>query len=174
MKVIFDDDGYVEMLVMKGDLPNSIELEDDDTIDMKYITCYRLGFDDTKLVLDAEKVQRMENNLRAKQQIYDLKKQLDNSDFKVLRHLREKTLGIKTTLTKGEFVALEAEREAICRRIREIEDSADLETDVNAIAQEGVDTRTAEEDHEETVKEMVSGYKKQRAMEQGAEELPSI
>lgn len=141
MKVTFDKDGYVEMLIKEGDLPNSIELEDDDTIEKKYLACYKLGFDGTKLVLDAEKVQRLESNLRADTLVYDLKKQITDTDYKVLRHIRETALGIPTSMSENDYLMLEAERESLVRRVREIEDGCKLETDINAILQEGYELR---------------------------------
>ena len=137
MKVTFDKEGYVEMLVMKGDLPNSVELPDDNTLNFKYLNCYKLGYDGNQLVLDAKKVQRIENNLTAESLIYDLEKQLYSSDYKVLRHLREQVLGIQTTKTDEEYYQLEAERESLTRKIREIKNGEKLETDPYAILQEG-------------------------------------
>lgn len=138
MKVRFDNDGYVEMLIYKGELTNSIELPDDDTINMAYLSCYKLGYEGTQLVLDANKVQRIEGNSKAASLIYNLKKDLDSSDYKVLRHIRETALGIKTTLTPAQYFRLEAQRESLVRQIREIEQGTSLETDVNAILNEGM------------------------------------
>lgn len=155
MKVTFDKDGYVEMLIKEGELPNSIELEDDDTIERKYLACYRLGFDGTKLVLDAEKVQRLESNLRAETLTYDLKKQVSNTDYKVLRHIREVALGIPTSISENEYLMLEAERESLVRQIREIEDGCKLETDINAILQEGYEIRQSQIDKDKTITDIV-------------------
>jgi hypothetical protein len=155
MKVTFDQDGYVEMLVKVGDLPNSTELPDDD-IDMKYISCYKLGYDGTKLVLDGNKVQRLESNLRAETKIYDLKKQISDTDYKVLRHIRETALGIPTSMTQQEYLVLEAKRESIVRQVREIEDGTNLETDSNAILDEGLKNRNTESEKEKTIEETVN------------------
>ena len=42
---------------------------------------------------------------------------LKNSDWKVLRHIREKSLGLQTSLTEEEYLALENERQAIAQSI---------------------------------------------------------
>lgn len=42
---------------------------------------------------------------------------LKNSDWKVLRHIREKSLGLPTSLTEEEYLALENERQAIAQSI---------------------------------------------------------
>lgn len=44
---------------------------------------------------------------------------LSSTDWKVLRHIRQKHLGIETTLAEAEYTALEQEREAAASRIIE-------------------------------------------------------
>lgn len=158
MKVTFDKEGYVEMLVMKGDLPNSIELPDDNTLNYKYLNCYKLGFDGNQLVLDAKKVQRLESNLTAESLIYDLEKQLYASDYKVLRHLREQALGIETTKTEEEYYQLEAERESLTRKMREIKNGEKLETDPYAILQEGHAKREEKKKEKNNTKNIVEKF----------------
>ena len=155
MKVTFYKDGYVEMLIKEGDLPNSIELKNDDTIEKKYLACYKLGFDGTKLVLDAEKVQRLESNLKAETLVYDLKNQINSTDYKVLRHIREVSLGIPTSMSENEYLMLEAERESLVRRVREIEDGCKLETDINAILQEGYELRQSQIEKNQSISDTV-------------------
>ena len=91
MKVTFDNDGYVEMLIMKGDLPNSVELPDDDTIDMKYLACYKLGYDGTQLVLDAKKVQRLIKSSEESTILLDFK----NKDIKIKEKENELIINIE-------------------------------------------------------------------------------
>ena len=42
---------------------------------------------------------------------------LNNSDWKVLRHIREKALNIETTLTEEEYLALETQRAEAASKI---------------------------------------------------------
>lgn len=42
---------------------------------------------------------------------------LSSTDWKILRHLREKTLQAKTSMTEEEFIALEQERQSIAKSI---------------------------------------------------------
>ena len=44
---------------------------------------------------------------------------LNSTDWKVLRHIRQKHLGIETTLTEAEYTELEQQREAAASRIIE-------------------------------------------------------
>lgn len=46
---------------------------------------------------------------------------LNATDWKVLRHIRQKALGITTTLTEEQYLALEREREDAAQRIVDIE-----------------------------------------------------
>lgn len=54
-------------------------------------------------------------------QIFQLKIYLNETDFKVLRHLREKALNIQTTLSEDEYLQLENDRQAKVEKIRELE-----------------------------------------------------
>ena len=63
MKVVLNDDGYINMVVRTGNLINSIEVSEED-LDMRYISCYKLDDDKKNLVLDVEKVQSLENSLK--------------------------------------------------------------------------------------------------------------
>lgn len=42
---------------------------------------------------------------------------LNNTDWKVLRHIRQQTLGIPTSLTEKEYLDLETERNSVASRI---------------------------------------------------------
>ena len=59
-------------------------------------------------VFDAREVEK-QNGLKLEQ--------LNTTDWKVLRHSREKALGIATSLTDEEYLALEQERQDIAKSI---------------------------------------------------------
>ena len=46
-----------------------------------------------------------------------LRKQLENTDWKVLRHIRQKALGVPTSLSDAEYLDLELERNRIAAQI---------------------------------------------------------
>ena len=46
-----------------------------------------------------------------------LKEYLSSTDWKVLRHIRQKTLGIPTSLTETEYLDLETERNSVASQI---------------------------------------------------------
>lgn len=146
MKVTFDEEGYLEFLSTNGDLPNSIELPDDDTLNYKYLNCYMLNDEGNGLVLDAEKVQMVEQSLVATSKVAELKKRLNLTDYKILRESRESSLGVKSSISEKEYLLLEAERESLVRQIREIEDGKSLVTDVSSILAEGEKIRKEKKD----------------------------
>ena len=155
MKVTFDEEGYLEFLSTNGDLPNSIELPDDDTLNYKYLNCYMLNDEGNGLVLDAEKVQMVEQNLVAASKVAELKKRLNLTDYKILRESRESSLGVKSSISEEEYLLLEAERESLVRQIREIEDGKSLVTDVSSILAEGEKIRKEKKDEIKDIKTSV-------------------
>ena len=50
-------------------------------------------------------------------EILNNKNYLNNTDWQVLRHVRELALGITTTLTPEEYIALETDRQAAAKSI---------------------------------------------------------
>lgn len=155
MKVTFDEEGYLEFLSTNGDLPNSIELPDDDTLNYKYLNCYMLNDEGNGLVLDAEKVQMVEQNLVAASKVAELKKRLNLTDYKILRESRENSLGVKSSISEKEYLLLEAERESLVRQIREIEDGKSLVTDISSILAEGEKIRKEKKDEIKDIKTSV-------------------
>lgn len=57
-------------------------------------------------------VEKTQEQITAEKQQY-----LRSTDWKVLRHIREKSLGLQTSLTEEEYLALENERQAIAQSI---------------------------------------------------------
>ena len=67
MYIILDNDGYVKFLSSNTPMEGAIELPDDDTINLDYISCYKLNSDGTGLMLDAEKLAAQKDSLGAHQ-----------------------------------------------------------------------------------------------------------
>lgn len=45
---------------------------------------------------------------------------LNSTDWKVLRHIRERALGLETSLTQEEYIELETQRHEISKKIEEV------------------------------------------------------
>ena len=156
MFVILDDNNYVKFLSTTTKMEGSIELPDDDSLNLTYLTCYKLNSEGNGLMLDAEKVEAQKDRLGVASKIFDLKQQLQESDFKVLRKIREESLGIETHLSNEEYLQLEAERESITRQIRELEDGETLVTDISEILKEGEEARKAKEEQITEIKDAIN------------------
>lgn len=141
MFVVFDENNYVKFLSTTTSMEGAIELPDDDNLNLTYLTCYKLNAEGNGLMLDAEKVAAQKDKVGALAKIFELKQQLSESDFKVLRKIREDALGIETKMSNDEYLQLEAERESITRQIRELEDGGKLVTDISEILKEGEQNR---------------------------------
>lgn len=156
MFVVLDDNNYVKFLSTTTKMEGSIELPDDDSLNLTYLTCYKLNSEGNGLMLDAEKVEAQKDRLGVASKIFDLKQQLQESDFKVLRKIREESLGVETHLSNEEYLQLEAERESITRQIRELEDGETLVTDISEILKEGEEARKAKEEQIAEIKDAIN------------------
>lgn len=156
MFVVLDDNNYVKFLSTTTKMEGSIELPDDDSLNLTYLTCYKLNSEGNGLMLDAEKVEAQKDRLGVASKIFDLKQQLQESDFKVLRKIREDALGIETKMSNDEYLQLEAERESITRQIRELEDGKTLVTDISEILKEGEEARKAKEEQIAEIKDAIN------------------
>lgn len=156
MFVVLDDNNYVKFLSTTTKMEGSIELPDDDSLNLTYLTCYKLNSEGNGLMLDAEKVEAQKDRLGVASKIFDLRQQLQESDFKVLRKIREESLGIETHLSNEEYLQLEAERESITRQIRELEDGGTLVTDISEILKEGEEARKAKEEQITEIKDAIN------------------
>jgi hypothetical protein len=70
------------------------------------------------VTLKTEQVTRRENTIESNGQEREF---LNSTDWKVLRHIRQKHLGIATTLTEEQYTELENQREAAAQRVVDIE-----------------------------------------------------
>jgi hypothetical protein len=71
--------------------------------------------------VNSKTLQPVESSITAEKEQYRLngieREFLNSTDWKVMRHLRQKTLGIPTTLTNEEYLELEQQRQAAAARI---------------------------------------------------------
>ena len=114
--VCLENNSIVSILNYSPNVPSSVivhEITDAQANQIKEQTHY---FDVTsKTVLPvsaaitAQKAQEISNGLE--------REFLNSTDWKILRHLRQKTLNIATTLTEAEYLKLEQERNEAAARI---------------------------------------------------------
>lgn len=68
---------------------------------------------------DAE-LQKQKNKLDVEKLNGDMKLFLANTDWKILRHLREKALGVPTSMSEPEYLLLETQRHDAARSIQKV------------------------------------------------------
>lgn len=174
MYIILDEEGYVKFLSSNEPMEGAIEIQDDDTLNLTYITCYKLNSDGTGLMLDAEKLSAQKDALGVQSRIFELKQKLAASDFRVLGRMREQALGTELHMSDEQYLMVEAERESYVRQIRELQDGVKLVTDVTAILAEGNKVREEEKqmkDFVESIDTTIPNIKKE--VEQLSKDLTS-
>lgn len=115
--VCIEDSTVTTILNYQPNVPAGVEVVEIDNTSMDLINGGRYYFnvDDRNVVLkpasDLQAVEDVEANIEHLEF-------LSSTDWKVLRHTREKALGITTSLTQDEYLALEQLREDAARAIR--------------------------------------------------------
>jgi hypothetical protein len=71
--------------------------------------------------INSETLQPVESSITAEKEQYRLngieREFLNSTDWKILRHLRQKALNVPTTLTDAQYLELEQQRQAAAARI---------------------------------------------------------
>lgn len=117
MFVCIENNQVISMLDYAPTVPSSVEVVKISSNDYKKIMNKTHFFDvGSKSVKEVPSVYSYE----VEQKKLNLTHQnlLDSTDWKVLRHIRERTLGVPTTLTEEEYIKLEKQRHAAAKAIR--------------------------------------------------------
>jgi hypothetical protein len=115
--VCIEDNIVTTILNYRPNVPASIEVVEITDVNMADIENDTHYFNvDTKSVTPHSNAVITQKNIDT--QNIEHKEFLSSTDWKVLRHTREKALGIETSLTEDEYLALEQERENAARAIR--------------------------------------------------------
>jgi hypothetical protein len=121
MKYICIEDGAVTSLMSyEPEVPAGVtvvEIRDDKAAQLEAGT-HIFDIPTQSVTLKTEQVTRRENIIKENGQEREF---LNSTDWKVLRHIRQKHLGIATTLTEEQYTELENQREAAAQRVVDIE-----------------------------------------------------
>lgn len=114
--ICIEDNKVTSILNYAPNVPSSVTLVEVSDADHQRITDQTHYFDiATRSIVaypaevTSQKVQEVANGLE--------REFLNSTDWKVLRHIREKALGITTSLTEAEYLELETQRQAAAARI---------------------------------------------------------
>jgi hypothetical protein len=121
MKYICRENGNViSLLDYQPNVPSSVtvlEIADDDAAKLDQGT-HIFDVSSQSIIAKSDAIIAQENTAEQNGQEREF---LNATDWKVLRHIRQKALGITTTLTEEQYLALEREREDAAQRIVDIE-----------------------------------------------------
>lgn len=114
--VCIEDDRVVNVLNYEPEVPTTVTVVEIEDADYQLLTARSHYFDipsQTVLPYSTEVI-----DARAQQQQNKIYQQmLTESDWQVLRHIRQKALGIPTSLSEAEYLDLELERNGIAAQI---------------------------------------------------------
>jgi hypothetical protein len=114
--VCIEDNRIISILNHLPSVPDTVAVKEISDREYELLTIGSHYFDIPTLsilphsnaVLDTREQQAQSVNLR---------KQLESTDWKVLRHIRQKALGVPTSLSEAEYLDLELERNRIAAQI---------------------------------------------------------
>lgn len=111
--VCIEYDRVISVLDYEPNVPSSVELVEITEDQYNQLNSGDYYFDVTKRVI-LSKDKSVINVARENEQRYGF---LDSTDWQVLRHLREKALGLETTLSEDQYIALEQKRQETAKSI---------------------------------------------------------
>ena len=115
--VCIEDNAVTSILNYRPEVPRGIDVVEISDDDLALIEAGQHYFDpNTRTIATkpADELQALANHKANVEHIEFLR----STDWKVLRHTREKALGIPTSLSDSEYLALEQERENAARAVR--------------------------------------------------------
>lgn len=115
--VCIEDNNVSSILNYRPNVPASIEVIEITNDDMSLIEGGKYQFDVNTKAVALRPAAELQAEADAKANI-EHQEFLSSTDWKVLRHTREKALGITTSLTEEEYLALEQQRENAAKAIR--------------------------------------------------------
>ena len=115
--VCIEDNNVSSILNYRPNVPASIEVIEITNDDMNLIEGGKYYFDTATKTVSLRPASELQDEADAKANIEHLEF-LTSTDWKVLRHTREKALGVVTSLTEEQYLELEQERENAARAIR--------------------------------------------------------
>lgn len=118
--ICIENDAIVNILNYEPNVPGSVDVVAINDQDYNNIINKTHYFDiSTKKIIShtTEYFENIEKIDQKESLNKDLKKFLSDTDWKVLRHIRQKALKIPTSLTEKEYIALENERQVAASQI---------------------------------------------------------
>lgn len=114
--VCIENNQIISVLNYEPTVPDTITVKEISDHDYELLTAGSHYFDiPTRSILPHSSAVLSTREQQAQSVI--LKKQLQDTDWQVLRHIRQKALGVPTSLSEAEYLDLELERNRIAAQI---------------------------------------------------------
>lgn len=114
--VCIEDNRIISVLNHLPVVPNSVTVKEISDQDYELLTAGSHYFDMPTHTILAHNDSVLDKLEQQKQSVH-LRKQLQDTDWQVLRHIRQKALGVPTSLSEAEYLDLELERNRISAQI---------------------------------------------------------
>jgi hypothetical protein len=114
--ICIENDRVISVLDYAPSVPDTVVVKEIDSLDFERLTARTHYFDIPTMSVITYSTEVLD--LRDQQEINkEYVKLLSSTDWKVMRHIREKALGIPTSLSDVEYLALEQQRQAAAEGI---------------------------------------------------------
>jgi hypothetical protein len=114
--VCVENNQIISVLNYEPSAPNAVTVKKISDHDYERLTSGSHYFDIPTLSILSHSSSVLDAREQEKQSVV-LKKQLQDTDWQVLRHIRQKALGVPTSLSEAEYLDLELERNRIAAQI---------------------------------------------------------
>lgn len=115
--VCIEDNAVTSILNYRPEVPRGVEVVEISDENMGLLEGGKYTFDISSKSVVLKPASELQAEADAKANVEHIEF-LRSTDWKVLRHTREKALGIPTSLSDSEYLALEQERENAARAVR--------------------------------------------------------
>jgi len=114
--VCIENDRIISVLNHDPTVPDTVTVKEISDHDYELLTAGSHYFDIPTLSILPHSSSVLDAREQEKQNV-TFKKQLRDTDWQVLRHIRQKALGVPTSLSEAEYLDLELERNRIAAQI---------------------------------------------------------
>lgn len=115
--VCIENSQVTSILNYRPNVPAGVEVVEISDADHNAIVTGDLVFNPITKKIESKSVEVLAAEQAEKDNI-EHKEFLNNTDWKVLRHMREKALGLETSLTEEQYLELERQRDEVARAIK--------------------------------------------------------
>jgi hypothetical protein len=114
--ICIEDDRVISVLDYAPNVPDTVIVKEIDSLDFERLTSRTHYFDIPTMSVMTYSTEVLDRRSQAELN-KEYEKLLSSTDWKVMRHIREKALGMPTSLSDAEYVELEQQRQTASESI---------------------------------------------------------